>query len=636
MRAYNFHSTARNPGLALPCLIAFLACLTATSAIATDHSGTITVSETWSAAGNPHIVTATVTVNAGVTLTIGDGAEVYFHSNGRINNYGTLTAVGTSGNGILFTSNGAFLWYGLRFLTSGEGTMEYCTFENASNGIDATSSGTISVANTIIRDGGTGIKHTNGVVQLTSVTIVDHTSNGINGTGAVPTFMDTNILIDNCTTGIKVANVAGLNLSTATTVRNNTTVGLHIDNCNNPTVNNMTLTGNSGAKGAMLMADTGEFTLGGGNTIGGTGLENTWPLTITSGSYAAAGAVIPASGNTNNDIQVTSGSSDRDGTWRKFSGLDYIVTATPTVSAGGELIIADDLIVRFHSNGRINNYGTLTAVGTSGNGILFTSNGAFLWYGLRFLTSGEGTFEYCTFELASSGIDLASTGTVTIAQSIIRDGGYGVKASNGTVEFLNTQIINNSSYGVYLNGGTPVFGNSLAQWNDIYGNGTGQAGRNLRNGATDITAEYVYWGVTNSADIDFGIWDELDDEELGLVDYVPWSNEAHDGAISAVDDVETQSATPSRFAFHQNYPNPFNASTVIRFDLDQPMQVRLVVYDVSGALVSTLVDDLLPADFHAVNWHGRDMQGRRVSSGVYFFQLTAGRNLETRKTVLVQ
>jgi len=366
MRAYNFHSTARNPGLALPCLIAFLACLTATSAIATDHSGTITVSETWSAAGNPHIVTATVTVNAGVTLTIGDGAEVYFHSNGRINNYGTLTAVGTSGNGILFTSNGAFLWYGLRlFLTSGEGTMEYCTFENASNGIDATSSGTISVANTIIRDGGTGIKHTNGVVQLTSVTIVDHTSNGINGTGAVPTFMDTNILIDNCTTGIKVANVAGLNLSTATTVRNNTTVGLHIDNCNNPTVNNMTLTGNSGAKGAMLMADTGEFTLGGGNTIGGTGLENTWPLTITSGSYAAAGAVIPASGNTNNDIQVTSGSSDRDGTWRKFSGLDYIVTATPTVSAGGELIIADDLIVRFHSNGRINNYGTLTAVGCS-------------------------------------------------------------------------------------------------------------------------------------------------------------------------------------------------------------------------------------------------------------------------------
>ena len=77
--------------------------LIAVPAAATDHSGTISSNETWLAAGNPHVIVGNVTVNAGVTLTMGAGVEVLFDSSRRITFNGTLTAVGTSGNEILFT-----------------------------------------------------------------------------------------------------------------------------------------------------------------------------------------------------------------------------------------------------------------------------------------------------------------------------------------------------------------------------------------------------------------------------------------------------------------------------------------------------------------------------------------------------
>ena len=86
-----------------------------------------------------------------------------------------------------------------------------------------------------------------------------------------------------------------------------------------------------GTYGAIHMEDTGEFVLGSGNTIGGSGQENSWPLTIGAGAYASAGSLIPTSGNTNDDIRVHGGYSAKSGAWRKFTDLDYIVSSTPTL-----------------------------------------------------------------------------------------------------------------------------------------------------------------------------------------------------------------------------------------------------------------------------------------------------------------
>ncbi|MDL1948228.1 hypothetical protein FBQ97_00210, partial [Acidobacteria bacterium ACD] len=74
---------------------------------ATDVGGPITTNTTWTLAGSPYIVTSNVTVNAGVTLTVEPGVLVKFALNTALTVNGKLTAIGTSGSPITFTSNAA-------------------------------------------------------------------------------------------------------------------------------------------------------------------------------------------------------------------------------------------------------------------------------------------------------------------------------------------------------------------------------------------------------------------------------------------------------------------------------------------------------------------------------------------------
>jgi hypothetical protein len=91
-----------------------------------------------------------------------------------------------------------------------------------------------------------------------------------------------------------------------------------------------------------------------------------------------------------------------------------------------------------------------------------------------------------------------------------------------------------------------------------------------------------------------------------------------------------------RDALFQNAPNPFNPSTEIVFEVAQAGRATLRVYDVAGRLVSTLVDADVPAGPVRVRWAGRDAQGRRVRSGVYFYKLEIGRFRSARQMVLIQ
>jgi parallel beta-helix repeat protein len=370
------------------------------------------------------------------------------------------------------------------------------------------------------------------------------------GDGVIPILLDANNVVENNQTGIHLTNIAGLSLTTAPTIRNNTNVGLRLVGCTNCTLDSLTLQGNGGT--AIAMQNTGEFTLGSDNDISG----NSWPVAIDIGSYPSAGCAgnIPTTGNTNNDIQVSGGSSADTITWRKFTDLDYIVALTATISAGGELIIEDGVNVRFDANKYLAVYGTLTAVGTPGTGILFTSSGASKGWGVQFAGSGRGTFDYCTIEYGLYGIQTSSTDTISVSNSTIQNndfdgvhasGGtvfisnstlqnnyYGVQASGGMVSFLNNQIINNTSYGIHLSGAVPVsFGSDLSEWNDIYGNGPGSDGRDLYNDTLDTYAPYVYWGTINGFEIEPKIWDEIDNFALGKVCYAPWSNASHDWAV---------------------------------------------------------------------------------------------------------
>jgi hypothetical protein len=87
------------------------------------------------------------------------------------------------------------------------------------------------------------------------------------------------------------------------------------------------------------------------------------------------------------------------------------------------------------------------------------------------------------------------------------------------------------------------------------------------------------------------------------------------------------------FALEQNVPNPFVNGTSIRYAAPKEMPVKLRVFDVSGRVVKTLVDGVVPSGRFVTHWDGRDDEGRATSAGVYFYRLEGESETLTRKTV---
>ena len=101
-------------------------------------------------------------------------------------------------------------------------------------------------------------------------------------------------------------------------------------------------------------------------------------------------------------------------------------------------------------------------------------------------------------------------------------------------------------------------------------------------------------------------------------------------------DVATPDLRPTRFAL-QCYPNPFNPVTTISYDLSEPTTVKLVIYDVAGKLVQTLVAaEAVDAGSHEAVWNGRDDSGQVVPAGVYFCRMDAGGYSKTTRMALVK
>ncbi|MEJ2722908.1 MAG: FG-GAP-like repeat-containing protein, partial [bacterium] len=88
----------------------------------------------------------------------------------------------------------------------------------------------------------------------------------------------------------------------------------------------------------------------------------------------------------------------------------------------------------------------------------------------------------------------------------------------------------------------------------------------------------------------------------------------------------------------QNYPNPFNPKTTIRFLVPDGASrvVSVTIYDVTGALVKTLVDERLTGGLHSVTWDGTNSRGVGVGTGVYFYRMRSGDVAATRKMILLK
>ena len=93
---------------------------------------------------------------------------------------------------------------------------------------------------------------------------------------------------------------------------------------------------------------------------------------------------------------------------------------------------------------------------------------------------------------------------------------------------------------------------------------------------------------------------------------------------------------PMVYELDQSFPNPTTREALIKYGLPKESPVKLVIYNVAGEVVRELVRDKQKPGYYVATWNGEDSQGRKVSSGVYFYRLEAGDFVKTRKLVVVR
>ncbi|MEO0072774.1 MAG: FlgD immunoglobulin-like domain containing protein, partial [candidate division WOR-3 bacterium] len=94
------------------------------------------------------------------------------------------------------------------------------------------------------------------------------------------------------------------------------------------------------------------------------------------------------------------------------------------------------------------------------------------------------------------------------------------------------------------------------------------------------------------------------------------------------------SSLPQVFALAPNYPNPVFGMTTIKWQIPEATHVTLVIYDATGRKVATLVNETYQPGYYETIWNGTDAEGRKVSAGIYFYEMKAGSYLARRKMVV--
>ena len=109
-----------------------------------------------------------------------------------------------------------------------------------------------------------------------------------------------------------------------------------------------------------------------------------------------------------------------------------------------------------------------------------------------------------------------------------------------------------------------------------------------------------------------------------------WEPVYRPSVSSGIKDWQDDSLFPNRIKLFQNYPNPFNPSTTIRYEIPERSFVTIKVYDVLGNEIATLVNEEKPTGSYEVEFRP-ESSIQQLASGIYFYELTAGLFIQTKK-----
>lgn len=136
------------------------------------------------------------------------------------------------------------------------------------------------------------------------------------------------------------------------------------------------------------------------------------------------------------------------------------------------------------------------------------------------------------------------------------------------------------------------------------------------------------------------VWFDRDDVANGVDTVVESAKAWIMSQIVGIAD-DAPETTPGTYALDQNYPNPFNPVTNIGFQIPPgggaaSEFVQLAVYDITGRVVKTLVNENRPAGNYVVQWDGTNNLGQTVGSGIYLYELSAGSFQQVKKMMLIK
>lgn len=382
---------------------------------------------------------------------------------------------------------------------------------------------------------------------------------------------------------------------------------------------------------------------------------------------SSGGKLFAGTGTLNSEFGSLLSSTDNGATWLNVETGEAELSAVMSMNTKDNYIFAgtykNDLLISSNSGANwirkaVTNGGAIFQIGISGNNIICytTGNGpskisvdngtswntiepGILKYINSFLTIGDVIYAGAEKGLAYStnnglnwtlsannGISFDGNGQKLIYSLVYHDGK--IFANSSQKVFYTSDNGNNwTPLNISLSNFTRIF--SMISYNGkIFGSLYGLS--DTSRGVICSTNNGTSWSAINS-----GLTGPPSVRTLYLSNQFLLAGTYQNGIyripVSSLTGVNTQSQTVNGFLLEQNYPNPFNPVTSIKYSVKQNLFVSLNVYDISGKLVSELVNG-----FKLTGEYNVSFNAAGLPSGIYFYELKAGDYSETKKMILIK
>ncbi len=362
------------------------------------------------------------------------------------------------------------------------------------------------------------------------------------------------------------------------------------------------------------------------------GMENLGTLggnQSVANAVSADGSIVVGYSRDNNDIK-------RAFKWTAATGMQDLGagdwTEAIAISADGSVIVVNNGMDGFAyqwTSGGMSNLGTLGGSQTIAYDV--SADGSVI-VGFSYVTAGDPyAFRW------TSGAGIQQIGTIySFARDVSADGNTVTGSETGAAGLhrafrwtqsggMELNIAGNFSYGLAVSGDGSI----------IVGDGGDGAFRLSNAGGLEYLHQ-VYSNLINSGS---ELVDAVDISPNGLfiVGYGTNSltglDEGYLISVNGVSSVSESGNNPEYFSLFQNYPNPFNPSTSIQYAIGSRQFVQLKVYDVLGNEIATLVNEEKSPGVYSVEFGTGSTE---LSSGIYFYKITAGEFVQTKKMILVK